>query len=566
MFFKNIESVKSPIIYIALSFVISSISFGLFEDYRWLAVSSASLFFIFICFYTNITFTIVVGIFFIFGIIINSSFYTVNFNENFVGKIRIVEVRSYYKIGEHDGKRFYVEGDIKGELGDKLKVEGIFTEEIDKEKGIVGTLDVKKYKAVEKDILGKIYHLRKNIYEKLEENLGQRKAGLVASLAFGYSDYLDGQDKEEMKNLGVIHAISVSGLHVALIFSLLKILVKGKVAIVITIGYVILTGAAFSSIRALIMIVCSSSAIGVRKKYNPLGGLSVSLIIILIIKPYSIFQVGFMLSYLATLGIVLLNEKLNKKLYKLPKYIRETLAISLSAQVFTLPLMIVAFKEFSLYFLIGNLILLPILNLLVLIGNLLLVVSLITPLFDFISFILLKIIDLLDILMEGLYNFSNSSFIVNEGMTIVYIFLIMGLYFVYKGYKKFVLLPIIAMIFVGIYIYSPILRINYLREGGLLISYRGERTIITNRRNIDIGKLKEENLAQSSFIQGDNIKVLDNVRLKRESSNFIMYIDDKEYLLRLNNRSKVDEKYDIINFVEGKIEGLFIFNDELLLY
>ena len=90
MFIENIEKVKSPIIYITLSFMVSSVFYGIFDEYRWLALFSASLFFIFIVLNTNKEFFVVIFVLFLIGIVINSNFYMVNLQEKFIGTIRVV--------------------------------------------------------------------------------------------------------------------------------------------------------------------------------------------------------------------------------------------------------------------------------------------------------------------------------------------------------------------------------------------------------------------------------------------------------------------------------------------
>ena len=122
MFIENIEKVKSPIIYITLSFMVSSVFYGIFDEYRWLALFSASLFFIFIVLNTNKEFFVVIFVLFLIGIVINSNFYRVNLQEKFIGTIRVVEEKSYYNIVEYRGKRVKVNSKENLELGDRAKI------------------------------------------------------------------------------------------------------------------------------------------------------------------------------------------------------------------------------------------------------------------------------------------------------------------------------------------------------------------------------------------------------------------------------------------------------------
>lgn len=564
---KDVETVKKPIIYISLSLILSSICYGLYDNYLWLAVSTASLFFIYLLRETNISFSILILIFFILGVFININYYNVNLSEDFMSKIRLVQEKSYYKIVEVKGRKVYLEGEgLNLSLGEEGYIKGDFQEKIDKEKGIVGTVTIKEGVRLDDTLISKLYGVRTEIYLKLEENLGKRKGGLVASLAFGYSDYLDTEDKEELKTLGVIHAVSVSGLHVALIFSILRKFLGKRATLGALCIYVLFTGAPFSSIRALIMIFALNLAPEAKKKYNPLGALALSAALITVIKPYAPFQVGFMLSFLATLGIVLFSKNMDKKLYRLPKFIRRTIVVSISAQVFTAPIIMACFKECSLNFILGNILIIPILNILIVLGNFMLLALPISFIFDFFSYIILKVIKILDRCTEFLSNIEIGSYIVNESMVIIYCSILISIYFVIKGKRKLGILPVVAIFVVGVYIYSPLPRVDYLKKGALLISYRGDRKIISNTSIVEMADLKKVTLAKEGFREAKKIKIDGGTKIEAKGKNYILKLEDKEYLLTVNKKEKLQENYDIINFVDGDNKGFFILGDELLLY
>ena len=148
-----------------------------------------------------------------------------------------------------------------------------------------------------------------------------------------------------MKVFGISHAIAVSGLHMAIVYGILKKLFGSKLSLVIALAYVLFTGASPSTVRAYIMILIMNFALVVKRNYNPIAAISLAGIILLIVRPYDLFSLGFVLSFLATLGIILFNKKLNKKLYKLPKKIREVVSVSISAQILTFPILIYSFKN-----------------------------------------------------------------------------------------------------------------------------------------------------------------------------------------------------------------------------
>ncbi len=564
MAIEKIGEVKTPIIYISLTIIISSIVYGLYFKYFLPAAIVAGCFFIFILFSTNKCFTIFIVIIFLIGIGININYYNVNINKNFIGEIRVIENKSYYKIISFKGKRLYIQ-DFQGELGEKFIIKGIFTKEVDREKGIIGNIKVNSSKKIKEDFRYKLYELRKKIYFKLEENIGKRKAGLILSLAFGCSDYLDNEDSEDMRGMGVIHAVSVSGLHVALVYGILKKFLNNKIALLGTVIYVLLTGAKFSSLRALIMIMFLSFSFGLRKNYNSLGALAFSALISTLLAPYAPFKLGFQLSFLATLGIIMFSQKLNNKLYKFPKYLRETFSISLSAQVFTIPIMIIAFEEFSIAFIIGNTILVPIFDILIKLGNLLLIVLPFSILFDFISFIIYKVINFLDSIMYYLYIFPQE-IIINKGFALIYVCALIGLYYGVKKDKKFILLPIIANFVFMIHIYSPIVRVDYYKEGAILVSYRGDRAVVTNKRNIDIKTLKKVSLTSKGYREGKKIKIKNGIEIFKDDKDFIIKIKEREYTINMSKKKNFKKEYDIIDFKNNNLNGFYILKDKIILY
>lgn len=568
MSIKDIEGVKNPIIYISLTILFSSIFYGLYNDYLWLAVISASFFIIFTYLNTNLFFSIVIIMFFILGILNNINYYSLDSNEEFSGLIKITERNNYFNIGETENKKIYLEGEGIKEiaLGKEIYVKGNFLYSKDIERGILGTLKIEKIYFSKDTLVSHLYDIRENIYKKLKENLGQRRSALVSSVAFGYSEYLDQYDKEEMRNLGVIHAISVSGLHVALVFGIIKRFLGVKFGILGTAIYVLLTGAAFSSIRAIIMITLISISFLLRRNYNSESALALACLLITVVKPYAPFMLGFMLSFLATLGIVKFNKKINNKLYRLPNYFRSTISITLSAQIFTLPVIMIAFSECSISFIIGNIVIVPLFNALIILGNILILAYPVGELFDFLSYIIINVIDILDCFLDYFYDISNINYVVNNSIVIAFTMTMISVYFISKGKKKMGLLAVSAMVSAFIYIYSPFLRIDYLDKGAILISHMGERKIITNSRNIDMAKLKKIGLATEGFRAPKKVKLLNNIEIDSKGKNFVIGLENKKYLLKLNNRDIEDKSYDIINFIDKKKKGFFIIKNSLLLY
>lgn len=562
MFFKKIQEVVNPLVYIFLTLAISCISYGLNEQFRGLAIFIAAFFFICILYYCGASFTGIIIVFFTIGIFMNISYYSIQ--NKIDGEVRIVKINSYNIIGSYEGKNIILKTDKNLFVGEKYKVTGKLSKLQDRYNGIVGEVEPKTINKVRGDFITKLSDTKRNIYAALEENLGTRKAGLIASIAFGYSDYLDSEDKEDMKNLGVIHSISVSGLHVVIVYGFLRIFMGGKFGLLATMVYVIFTGSSYSSIRAFVMLACVEGGHLLKRNNNSVSALCLSAMILIMYQPYSVFSISFHLSYLATLGIIMFNKKFNNLLYKFHVKLRESLSLTLSAQVFTIPYLILVFKDFSANFIVGNLFLVPIVDVIVIAGNILALTYPFPKLFDFCSYINLNIIKIFDWMLNIIDKFSLPIFYGSEYVVFFYLFLLLSFYFVKKGYKKFIYLPLICILVIGIQIYSPILNIKYYKEGAILVSYKNQRVLIANKDAIDIKRLSQASLATKSYREEKPIYIDGICNIKLQGKNYILETSKEKYLLKMINSKNEAREYDIINFKDGPTNKIFVINGEVI--
>ncbi|SFC62235.1 ComEC/Rec2 family competence protein [Clostridium uliginosum] len=561
---KKIEEVHNPIVYMFITLALSSICYGLYYDFKKLTTFIVGFFFIALIYYCGINFTCLMSLFFAIGLFINISYYSIDSDIN--SSIRIVKRDSYGITASYKGKKMFLEtNDNNLIVGEKYNISGKVDKTQDKSKGIVGKISPSNITKLEGDFITDLYRIKNKVYKMLKENLGQRKAGLISSIAFGYSDYLDNEDKEDMKNFGIIHAISVSGLHVAIVYGFLKKFSGDKVGLLITIIYVIFTGCNYSSIRAFVMLASLEGSHILKRNNNSLTALCLSAMVLILMKPYSIFEISLHLSYLATLGIILFNKKFNRSLYKLPRKLREGLSITLSAQVFTFPYLILIFKDFSINFIIGNLLLVPFVDIIVICGNLLPIMYLCPTLFDFCSYINLIILKGFDWSLYKLNDFSLPMFYGNEYVANFYMFLLISFYFIKKGHKKFIYLPAICIFIISVQIYSPIPKITYYNEGALLITYKGDRVLLTNKTNIDLDRLKKSTMANISYRNKKIIKIQDTASIKESGKDYILDVGNKKYMLRMTSNKTSYLDCDIINFKDGKINKIIILRDKIVL-
>ena len=550
--------------YIFISFIISTYVYTTFQENKGLAIIIASCFFLLLYFKIKGKLTLIILFFFIVPIINNMNYYDLNLRKE--EEVRVISLNTYGAMGKVQKRKIYLSGNLKGiENGDKLKIRGEFIEEINREKGILGNYDVKSYKKLDKDVIKSIYEIRENIFSNLKNKLGYRRSAIITSIAFGYTDYLDKEDEENMRNLGILHAISVSGLHMVLVYSLLKKIFGEKLSPLAAIIYVVFTGGALSTIRAYIMMVISSFSIIFKKNYNPLAGLSLAGIILVLYEPFSIFNLGFQLSFVATLGIILFNKEINRKLYKLPKYFRESISICISAQILTFPILAISFKEFSLGFFLGNIILIPLINGVVVIGNLLALVFKIDFIFNYLVYLSYYITLAIDLITERLLTITPSILYVNKITYTGYILILIGSYFYIKGYKKFIYFPLLIIVFLIPIFYSHYPKIEYFKEGFVVVSYRFDKKVIKLKDSLESEKIKNLALTKNIVEDFKGMSINNKYKLSKKGNNLYLKIKEKEYVIKIS-KDKISKDYDIINLNDTSYRKVILYDNKAIAF
>jgi competence protein ComEC len=241
--------------------------------------------------------------------------------------------------------------------------------------------------------------------------VGSKECGLAEALLIGYKNDLDRTLIQSYSNTGVVHVVAISGLHLGLVYSILNIICKPfkrKLLrpVVILTGlwlFTLLAGGSPSVLRSAVMF--SSLVIGetVTRKSSVINNLSVSAFFLLCYDPFWLWDLGFILSYTALLSIVLFMKPLYN-LYSSENKIIDTVwklnAVTISAQVLTLPVLIYCFGQFPNLFLITNFIAIP-LSSIILIGEIILcAVYYAQPIASLCGLVLTKLIKLMNAIVE----------------------------------------------------------------------------------------------------------------------------------------------------------------------
>ena len=209
----------------------------------------------------------------------------------------------------------------------------------------------------------------------LQDQLGDNdESGVVAAMLTGYRADISADMMNAYSKAGVIHIMSVSGLHVGVIYIMITAFVglfgwfkKRKwlnVLLVLSLiwFYAFLTGLSASVLRSAVMISFVVAGTAMQRNISPYNSLAAAAFLLLVFNPGSLGEIGFQLSFVAVLGILLFQRPLynlwhirNKWLDK----IWQLACVSMAAQLITLPFILYYFGQFPVYFLISNMIVVP---------------------------------------------------------------------------------------------------------------------------------------------------------------------------------------------------------------
>ncbi len=244
------------------------------------------------------------------------------------------------------GLSFYLPKNPQITYGDRVIVEG----------QISGSdLISPKLKKIENSEKGFLPNLRLKLISFYKKTLPEPYSSLVAGIVLG-SKNMPESFWNNLKSTGTAHVVVASGTNVTMVssflISILLVYFKRRIAVFITIAgifcYVFISGFDAPIVRAGIMgtIVFLSQERG--RIVNTWRVLIYSAVIMLLIKPDWISDLGFILSFVATCSILLFQSKINKLVKIVPNIIREGLSTSLSAQIGVAPIIFATFGQFNL--------------------------------------------------------------------------------------------------------------------------------------------------------------------------------------------------------------------------
>jgi competence protein ComEC len=417
----------------------------------------------------------------------------------------------------------------------------------------------------QKTIWSQFSNFRTKIIENLAlSNFKKEELNILIALLLGQQQDISPEILKDYQYAGAVHILSVSGLHVGFILMFITFLLKPMsnskrnailklVIILVSLWtYGILAGLSASVVRSVTMFSFVAIGIHLKRTVNIFHTLLVSMLLILLWKPSFLFDVGFQLSYLALFFILWLQPLLSniwQPKNRIIQYIWDIVTVSTAAQIGAMPLSIYYFHQFPGLFFITNIIVLPLLGVIMIIG----LIAIIIACFGIVPFVIAKplefLIEFLNSIIHWVATFEdfiikNISF--NKEMLVAsYLVIIFSvIWFKKKEFNTLILTLISIVSLQCVFIYTKFKTEN---AHELIVFNAKKHSIITERKNDlvtvysndSILENIDNNLAIQSYLIGNFCKIEEKKNIgnlfyfKNKNSNIFYQIKIKLYLINI---------------------------------
>jgi len=378
--------------------------------------------------------------------------------------------------------------------------------------------------------------LRDLFLEKLKRFIHDPdELGVAGALLLGYEDWLDPDLELSYTGAGVLHVLCVSGMHVGLIYAILAYLLsfmekkKWLRPLMFTLllfflwFYALVTGFSPSVVRASAMFTFVVMGKWLNREANIYNLLCSSCILLFAMNPFLIMSAGFQLSFLAVCGIVFIHKMIlpiftisNRFLFMT----WELISISLAAQITTVPLSLLLFHQFPNYFLIGNLLIIPLSTLVMYSG----LIFLITDWIPYVGWLVGKATTIGISCLNGLVVFignlpgavTENCFISFAEMCCLYgIMLFFILWVIHKMRSLLFAWMVLVICFLG---FRISLLTDAANENSLTVYNSGNHTLISTIRNGTVTVLADSSCPQKTISNATSEHLLANMINNRKNA------------------------------------------------
>ncbi|MFC2162019.1 DNA internalization-related competence protein ComEC/Rec2, partial [Acidobacteriota bacterium] len=357
------------------------------------------------------------------------------------------------------------------------------------------------------------------------------QGAVIEALLLGDRGRMDDSVSRALQNAGIFHLFAISGAHIALIsflffsfFRLIRIPTRSSYVIlmIFLIVYALLVEGRPSILRATIMTLIFLLGKLIWRETDLLNTISISAFALLCINPFSLFNAGFQMTYLATLSIVIFYPKIIKYLPKWPLRVSEIFALSTASQLGVLPIVAKTFNRITFSSLILNFAALPLVALIMISSYIFLFFSFLSPVFaNYLVHIVNFLINFLISISHLFDGFTFLSFRIPTPHTVTiigyFIFLLSCVLFRNKKKLKRVAFAGFLVFFAVLILYpfpakSKDLRVTFIDVGqgdSILVEFPGKKKLLIDGGGIFSDSFDIGEQVLSPFLWEKGIKTID---------------------------------------------------------
>ena len=431
--------------------------------------------------------------------------------------------------------------------------------------------------------------IRAKLVERATALSNERASSLFSALLLGERHLLSGQVQLDFKRLGITHILALSGQHLTILslaiqklLSIFKVNKKPRLIItsVFIVLYVALTGFSVSVLRAAIMVLIYSALFLLSQTSDSPTSLAISVALIIIATPYSVYDAALWLSALATFGIVTTTELWEKKrdmsaLRKAVDYVGSSLFVTFVATSGTLAITAFVFGATSLLAAPATLIFSVICELVLYVGSFMLMLGGIIPIGEILAPLCELIYDLASIMSEPDIVYLQIDSVLMKILILIYT-ITFTVFLVIKIRRKKLATVVLASLFCAVMLTATVVNIVSSNDDIILYSNDGNSDVIIVRDNSETTFVSASTYSKSkayddaSLLEKHGIQSVDQYiithyskSLPKNISKFIALIKvDKIYLPKPRNSDEMRIAEGIIELLQNTKTSLDFYDLE----
>ena len=417
-------------------------------------------------------------------------------------------------------------------------------------KGIYGRIEVVAFYVVKNNttgFMGSIARTRSHLAIVIDKHFNQESSALLKTLLLGKRTDLDNEVYQHYVDAGAVHILAISGLHVGIITAILLLLLQKmpNLSFYRPLRYFILlaglwafafiAGASPSVLRATVMFSFIGLSSLIRRKQGRFDALMLSMLFLLLINPYYLYDVGFQLSYAAVFSIMKFYPVMRKWWQPENKYLQwiwSLFLVGLSAQIVVLPISLYYFHQFPILFFVSNLVVVPLLQPILIGGIIALCLGSFGILPYAIVFVLEKLIALMNSLVafiahQEIFIIRNIPFTTPLLLSSLLTVFILIVFVHYRKYKVLVALLLSVILFQGVLFYHKY-QLETTEE--MIVFSKYKQKVITIRQGDKLSIYQTDTISPDPVVMNYiKNKGVSNIELKKMP--YILRFKQKNYLL-----------------------------------